>query len=164
MSYASQLPSFSADSHMLCQAASLRAYLTWRWNQAGRSFQLGVWDGSQVEPFRAEPSEGRADRINVCVCVCVGDSVSDSVSKRVREGSTVYLPQHINNKKKVCENEGFCRTYWATIARLWAEGKSKNCVTSLSVRWQRKRLCFMTSWQCQCNCTAATKCLSFFRL
>lgn len=61
---------------------------------------------SQVEPFRAEPSEGSADRINVCVCVRVGDSVWDSVPKRVREGSTVYLPQQIN-KKKVGGNDGF---------------------------------------------------------
>lgn len=59
-----------------------------------------------MEPFRAEPSEGRADRINVCVCVRVGDSVWDSVPKRVREGSTVYLPQHINLKKCV-EMRGF---------------------------------------------------------
>lgn len=33
-------------------------------------FQLGVGDRSQVEPFRAEPSEGRADRINVCLRAC----------------------------------------------------------------------------------------------
>lgn len=97
------------------------------------------------------------------VCVRVGDSVWDSVPKRVREGSTLYLPQHIN-KKNVCGNEGFRHTYWATIARLWAEGKSINSVTSLSFTWQEKRLCFMTSGQCQCNCTAATMCLSFFKL
>lgn len=116
MSYASQLPSFSADSHMLCQAASLRAYLTRRWNQAGRSFQLGVGDRSQVEPFRAEPSEGRADRINVCVCVRVGDSVWDSVPKRVREGSNVYLPQHNNLKKSVWR--------WGVLSHLLGDHRS----------------------------------------
>lgn len=127
------LPFFSAHTTTMCQAASLEAYLTWRWDQAA---------ASSLERETDAKLSRQGNRQCKCVSLCEDNLVWEKRNISCRS------PSPGNQNKMSVKMAGFCCTYWATqpaniCLRFYV--RSMNWVALLLAKWQRKWFCCWTT-------------------